>query len=104
MARLGPHGNARSTSGLPPASNIQKCIAQLSHLGRRKEPFEILVLNAHLLVQQAAGVVLGVVGAEGIGADQLRQAVDDADGAGGRVAHDPFRQSGAPTNNHHILA
>ena len=30
---------------------------------------------AHLLVQQADGVVLRIVGAEGVGADQLGQAV-----------------------------
>ena len=42
---------------------------------------------AHLLVQQADGVVLPVVGAEGVGADQLRQTVGDVGLGAAHRAH-----------------
>ena len=45
---------------------------QLMGVGRRQDQG---AAAAHLLMQQADGIVHGIVGAEGVGADQLRQTV-----------------------------
>ncbi len=57
------------------------------HLVRVGRGHDQRAAGAHLGVQQAHGVVLGVVGAEGVGADELRQAVGLVRGGGDRRAH-----------------